>query len=376
MSPSYTPRPLLKKRSLQKVILLLGLLLFFCNAGINAQEKLSQEQLAILRNIYSQYKNSEISFDKFVEANATDPYAGIPMVAANGGNNALRLGNSETGYGTEIIAKTLVVDANETILSFYYAVVFEDPGHPFVQQPAFSVRAYDCATGLELPNVANLGNGTNIVVSDAQNPFFQSAFSGQIAYRDWSLAQINLSAHVGKTVIIVFTNLDCGQGGHFGYTYLDNIFSNLCPVGGPILTGQGSVSLNQTSSSTCSVGQICVDYTLPTSNSNTGTTNIALDIYQGGSKLTTLNSPTLTSGTSYCFTIDPATLGLNSSLGGFDYAITGTFTLSGFALAPLTVGSPPNGQVSGANNDYLFVCAPVGNVYYSKASGDLHNLLT
>ncbi|RYY77699.1 MAG: CHRD domain-containing protein, partial [Moraxellaceae bacterium] len=40
------------------------------------------------------------------------------------------------------------------------------------------------------------------------------------------------------------------------------------------------------------------------------------------------------------------------------------------------VGSPPNGQVSGANNDYLFVCAPVGNVYYSKASGDLHNLLT
>lgn len=304
-----------------------------------------------------------------------DPFTGIPLVAANGGNRALRLGNSATGYGTEIIAKTLVVDPNETILSFYYAVVFQDPNHALFDQPAFSVRAYDCATGLELPGVADLGNGTNIVVSDASNPFFQSASSGSIAYRDWSLAQINLSAHVGKTVIIVFTNLDCGQGGHFGYTYLDNIFSNLCPVGGPILTGQGSVSLNATNTNNCGLGQICIDYTLPTSNNNTGTTNITLDIYQNGVKVTTLNSPTLSSGTSYCFAIDPSSLGLNTALGGFDYAITGTFSLSGFALAPLIVGSPPNGQIPNANNDYMIMCA-VANVYYSKAAGDLHNLST
>lgn len=305
-----------------------------------------------------------------------DPTVGtIPMVAANGGTQALRLGNRATGNGAEVLAKTIVVDANETILSFYYAVVFQDPGHSFNDQPAFSVRAYDCSTGSELTNVCDLGNGTNVVVSDAQNPFFQSAASGSIAFRNWSLAQINLSAHVGKTVTIIFANKDCDLGGHYGYTYLDNIFSSLCPVGGPILTGQGSISLNTANSNLCGVGQICVDYTLPTSNNPTGTTNIALNIYQSGALVSTLNSPTLNSGTSFCFPIDPSTLGLNASLGAFDYSITGTFTLSGFALAPLTVGSPPNGQISGANNDYQFVCT-IPNVYYSKAVGDLHNLLT
>jgi hypothetical protein len=135
-----------------------------------------------------------------------------------------------------------------------------------------------------------------------------------------------------------------------------------------------SLELNSATTNTCGVGRICVKYTLPTANNTIGSINISLDVYQNGIKLRSITSGVVTNGTSYCFMNLPSS-GLNYSLGGFDYILTGNFTLSGFNLSPIVVGSPSNGQVSGANNDYLFVCA-TGNVYYSKPSGDLHNVLT
>ncbi|MEO6914598.1 MAG: hypothetical protein ABI151_02225, partial [Chitinophagaceae bacterium] len=132
------------------------------------------------------------------KSDGVDIPSGISVVPANGGNQSLRLGNSVNGYGTEIIAKTITVDASESILGFYYAVVLQDPGHVRAEQPAFLVRAYDCATGLELPNVCDLGNGSNIAVADAKNPFFQNKiYQGvTLVYRDWSRVQIDLSKYV------------------------------------------------------------------------------------------------------------------------------------------------------------------------------------
>src|SRR5205085_925635 len=94
--------------------------------------------------------------------------------------------------------------------------------HARIDQPAFSVRAFDCA-GNELPAICDLGNGSNKAVSDHNDPFFKSISGGSIVYRDWSVAQINLSAYVGQTITIVFMNKDCNLTGHFGYTYIDNL---------------------------------------------------------------------------------------------------------------------------------------------------------
>jgi hypothetical protein len=290
----------------------------------------------------------------------------ISLTPAGGGAKSLRLGNIAVNRGTELIAKTLVVDANETVLNFYYAPVLQDPGHAFQDQPAFSVRAYDCATGQELPNVVDLGNGSNIVVASANNPFFKSFVhptQGLVVYRDWSLAQINLSQYIGKTVIIVFTNKDCNLGGHWGYTYLDNLFSSQCPVG-PVTTNQGSISLDPTRVDTCGSGQICAKYSLPFRDSSgtttTGTIQIKLRIYQNDTLVDSLSSAVLTQDTSYCFSINPAQLNINHSLPGFDYTITGSFTLSGFALSPIILGNPPRGVKSGVNNDYYDTCGGTG----------------
>ncbi|MEO6316300.1 MAG: lectin-like protein [Chitinophagaceae bacterium] len=299
-----------------------------------------------------------------------DPASGIALVAANGGNQSLRLGNAVNGSGTEVLAKTITVDANESILSFYYALVLQDPGHSHDDQPAFSVRAYDCATGLELPNVCNLGNGSNIAVADAGDPFFQSKIyqSELLVYRDWSLAQVNLSAYVGKNVTIVFTNKDCNLSGHFGYAYLDNLFSGQCPVGG-IITNQGSITLNNAQLDSCGTGSICTKYSLPyTVNggiTTTGDITISLNIYQNNAFVKTISSPKLTTqpaDSSYCFPIDPATLGINLAAGGFDYTVTAALSQGGFALPVITIGNPGTGQRNGLNNDYLVACTSGCNV--------------
>lgn len=161
-----------------------------------------------------------------IVGNGTDPITGISLTSLNGGNYSLRLGNSINGNGTELIGKTIVIDSSASILSFWYAVVFEDPSHAPVDQPAFTVRVFDCATGQELSGVCNLGNGSNKVVSNSRNPFFRSNDNKTIAYRDWTRGEIFLSNYIGKTVTIYFINNDCNLGGHYGYTYLDNFCSS------------------------------------------------------------------------------------------------------------------------------------------------------
>lgn len=277
-----------------------------------------------------------------------DPTVGIQQVAPDGGNYSVRIGNRVNNYGTEYLSKTFVVSADKTIFPFRYALVFQDPGHSQSDQPAFSVRAYDCSGNL-LPQVCDLGDGRDVAISNSSDPFFQSAAGGSIAYRDWGQAQIDLSPYVGQTITIVFLNKDCGLGGHWGYTYLDNLCV-VCTSGCPY-----NLSLSP-NTSTCGKGQICLDYSLPTTGNSTGSLVIDLSIYQNGVQVgAAQSSPTLTTGTSYCFPVDPSTLGIDLTAGGFDYVVKGKFTINNFPLSPIFVGSPPNGQVAGQNNDYSTV---------------------
>jgi hypothetical protein len=282
-----------------------------------------------------------------------DPITGISMVAPGGSTRALRLGNSAPGYGTELISKRITITAGQTSLSFTYAAVLQladISGHNTDQQPTFRVRVVDCATGLELPNVCNLGNNSNQISPNISNPFFTSIqYGGEtLMYTPWMCAQLNLSAHIGKTVTIQFITEDCSWGGHFGYAYLDNF----CTA-----TNCSSGSLAVRSNTDCGPGQICVGYTLPQSNGQSGTVQLALNLYQNGVLLQTINGPTLGSGSSYCFSVNPAAItGINDNLAGYDFTVTGNFAINGFTLAPITVGNPPTGQVNGQNNDALIYC--------------------
>jgi hypothetical protein len=279
-----------------------------------------------------------------------DPITGVSMVAPGGSTQALRLGNSAAGSGTELISKRIAVVAGQTSLSFMYAAVLQlAAGHTTDQQATFRVRVVDCATGLELLNVCNLGNNSSQISPNISNPFFlTSTVNPSVVYTPWMCAQLNLAAHIGKTVSIQFITEDCSLSGHFGYVYLDNF----CTA-----TNCSSGNVSVRSNPDCGPGQICVSYSLPQSNGQTGTAQLSLSLYQNGVLLQTLNSPLLSSGSNYCFSITPAGIpGINDNLLGYDFTVTGNFAISGFSLAPITAGNPPTGQVNGQNNDALIYC--------------------
>lgn len=298
-------------------------------------------------------------------AAGTDPmlFTASPSVTmsttAQGSTGAVRIGNTVNGYGCELLSKTFVVLPGKTVATFWYAVVFQDPGHDHEHQPFFWVRVTD-ASGAIVPGAFDFGNGSDKLVSEdpSANPFFGKVDSsyGELVYKDWSCAQIDLSSMVGKQVTIEFVTGDCGYGGHWGYAYVDNFCGNC--KGSPT----GDITYNCESSSHCGPGRLCFDYDLPKVITPKGVEKlgeviITLDIYQNGSLLTQYVSPLLTSGTSYCFDIEPDSIpGLDATLGGFDFVAAGTFSMSDIKLGQVVAGSAPEGVNSGNNNDYQITC--------------------
>ena len=61
----------------------------------------------------------------------------------------MRLGNTGTGAQAESISFPVTVPngADNYSITFYYAVVFEDPGHSLCNQPRFMARVKDALTG-------------------------------------------------------------------------------------------------------------------------------------------------------------------------------------------------------------------------------------
>ncbi len=286
-----------------------------------------------------------------------DATTGMPVTAPlviNASTKAIRIGNSVNGANVEMVSKTFTVTAAESLIRFWYAVVLQSPNHTQQENPYFHVRVVDNSTNTELGNVVNMGTNGK-VIADRNNPFFKSkTVNGEIVnYKEWSCAEINLAAHVGKRVTIQFITADCTLGGHYGYAYIDNICGSC--QGSP----EGSIALNRGKSDTCGTGKISVDYTLPKNGTQTGALSIKLDIIQNGTVITSINSGAITgniTGT-YSFGISPLLLSsLNSNLGGFDYVATGTFSLNNVVYATKTSGTFPVGLVAGANNDYKIAC--------------------
>ena len=294
----------------------------------------------------------------------------------SGNTKSLRLGNKIPKWGKESVAKVVTITPNNATLSFSYATVLCNPSGHTNSQPYFKVWIYDANNTSFLINfmsdvngqitnpgtgdygyLVDLGGGSNMIL--ATNPMLQNATSnGSIKYKDWSCVTADLSSLIGKTVVIVFENRDCYAGAHWGYSYLDNI----CLGCDDAPNDEGSVSINQGQTTKCDIpGKICVDYTLPVNpnNNQTGTGVLSLEIIQNGSVVTTLSSPTLSTGSTYCFNLTSGNLsGINNALLGFDYRVKGQFNLGSFAFAPQIIGSSVNGVQAGQNNDYQIKCPP------------------
>ena len=299
-------------------------------------------------------------------APGTDPKVGISTVPP-GATGAVRIGNQIWGGGIELLSKTFIVQPSQPTIRFWWAALLlgaSPTDHPPNQQAYFRVRVTD-AGGNIISGAFDFGAGSgDMLVADPANPFFHSvadptppnpALPATILYRDWSCAEINLATHVKQQVTIEFITADCWPGGHYGYAYIGQ-FCGSCK-GSPT----GSFGFDSSASTVCGPGRLCFNYELPVTQGPagpiTGSVTIKLDIYQNGVPKTQFVSPVLTSGTSYCFPIVPATIpGIDLTAGGFDFAATATFGIGTVVLGQLTAGVAPDGMVPGRNNDYQIVC--------------------
>ncbi|MDI9366627.1 MAG: PKD domain-containing protein [Flavobacterium sp.] len=147
-----------------------------------------------------------------------DKYGGFPELCPYGGKYSVKLGNDASGSLAEGISYTFTVPANIDTFTFtyFYAVVFENPGHFIYEQPRFFVSAYDVVTGAVI-NCASFD-----YVSTGSLPGFNvSSVNSSVLYKDWTPASLQFAGLNGKQVRLEFKTADCTLGGHFGYGYLD-----------------------------------------------------------------------------------------------------------------------------------------------------------
>jgi gliding motility-associated-like protein len=151
----------------------------------------------------------------------TDCYGGFPEVAPGGGLFSVRVGNDQIGAEAEMIQYYIHVPPgfNNYSFNFKYAVVFEDPGHGFNEQPRFTVQAFDSATG----NVILCASQTFVAGQVYAQAFQRSSVGTQPFYLPWTTGNLNLSGSGGKTIIVEVRSTDCTASGHFGYGYFDVI---------------------------------------------------------------------------------------------------------------------------------------------------------
>lgn len=125
----------------------------------------------------------------------------IPVVRFGGGSYSLKLGNKQNGKGAERVSQTVTVTGS--CLSFWYALVFENPNHNYNDQPFFMYRLFDSSHNL-----------IDSFVREASNSSFFSQHTGGVVYRDWTKYTVDLGCeYEGKTVTIEFTTADCKLGG-------------------------------------------------------------------------------------------------------------------------------------------------------------------
>ncbi|MCB0776908.1 MAG: gliding motility-associated C-terminal domain-containing protein [Chitinophagaceae bacterium] len=147
-----------------------------------------------------------------------DIFGGFPKNCPNGSGYSIKLGNSEVGAQAESLSYTYTIPQSITRFSitYYYAVVLQNPGHLKGEQPRFRARVIDMEANREIDCVS-----FDFTASSSLPGFKESTHLMDILYKDWTPVTIDLSDYAGKTIKLEFITSDCTRNGHFGYAYVD-----------------------------------------------------------------------------------------------------------------------------------------------------------
>jgi len=305
-------------------------------------------------------------FSMMTPAGANDLYGNFSMTSPLGGSNVIRLGNENTnvneggdcstpknclgigpGYcsticGTpvgsgyiqgpaEAVTQTFAVTSANALLTYAWAAVLNDGGHPVNNEPYFEVKIYN-QSGVEQTCFTNrVIQRTGVTTpgwtkSATQNCWYGSAPSRDVYYKGWTTVNVLLSNYIGQNITVRFAVAGCTEGGHFGYAYFDSKTgpaditpSNATPCGSQTLTltapsgvagpyswsGPGIVSGASTGTVTVNAGGT---YTLSVGTGTCVATMTSTVTYSGGPSVTaSAGSPTICANQSVVLTAGGAT---------------------------------------------------------------------
>lgn len=143
-----------------------------------------------------------------------DPIVGAALNRVFAGGYSVRVEDSGTNYFASAI-KQSVTNYGAATLNFSWAAVLQDQ-HSATDAPFFQVTVRDDTTGVNIYNTqfaAFPGNPQASVFLDI----------GSVKYAPWQSVSVNTV--IGNSYSISLLAADCGQGGHYGYAYLDGFGS-------------------------------------------------------------------------------------------------------------------------------------------------------
>src|SRR5690554_5554120 len=266
---------------------------------------------------------------------------------ATNSTSAMRLNSPAAQYAITIARKEFV--AGE-VITMDFATVLEDPSHPLPEQPFFQVNIYD-----EDLNIIQ----TRCVLADPNDCIFHDA-GNDILYSDWSTIKLDTREIQGEPAMVELIAAWCEWTGHFGYTYVDNIFVGDDADSDPnAIASFGYIEIETLDNgdhiyNTCSYmdmnrGAMC-EAVLPALNpdfpievcgkldfpvnalacSDPFLDKINLNVYKNGTNVGTVQNANTTAA-GFCFDLDASDINV---------PLYGHFTLEAYALFIMNEGNP------------------------------------
>jgi hypothetical protein len=285
-----------------------------------------------------------------VDNSLNDPITNLPRV--NSGTHAIRLNNANSTrnvggwYTVSGLSKTFTV--NQNFVSFNFALVLADGGHAgTTQNPYFQYKLLN-QNGVVIDHNEIMANPNPLTFHTSAYQIDGITYT--IRYTDWGCANINTSQYIGQDVTLQIYVGDCGQGGHFGYVYLDDFCGVACAS--PTF---GSLNINPLNIN-CPSFPMTVSGTFSAPTNNTISANLTtLNIINSSNVIVgTVSNPVIT-GNTYTFTVNQTNIfGANTpTIGNFEVKVNATFILNGSTFQTVLTQQSANSGVDISFNNCI-----------------------
>ncbi|MES2923046.1 MAG: VPDSG-CTERM sorting domain-containing protein [Verrucomicrobiota bacterium] len=166
-----------------------------------------------------------------VIGSTSDPYS--PFDSAFEGSYMARLNEFAPNYDATRISQQVTMLAGETSIFINWGSVMQDSQHVLDDQPLFLIEIYK--------NGSLFASESHDVSQGAAGGWIASAIDLNSVPTYYSSGTYNISGWAaGDIAKIVMTVVDCGQGAHSGWAYLDDIGTTFQP---PVITPDSGTTI-------------------------------------------------------------------------------------------------------------------------------------